>query len=264
MMIPKSIKAWVTSRIQAAGAAIRVLAKSGRPVELEGRAGASDEPAYQDQALLMQHYGFRSRPGAGSELLTLGHLGSPTQRVAVASETPGQGPTDQVDGEVEIYSQHGQRIRLMEDGGVRVESGAGAVAWLKSDGSIHLSSGTGGGVATLAGARWTVQDDIAAHHNYVTGAPPIVGALVGGVVAVVTRGADAAFVLTLTVAPNPLAGDICLVTYSSSWGSAPLVSISGGGPTPFTASPTATNLRISCAALPVGVYTLTISSVGIS
>ena len=90
-------------------------------MELEGRAGASDEPAYQDQALIMQHYGFRSRPGPGTELLTLGHLGSPTQRVAVASETPGQGPTDQVDGEVEIYSQHGQRIRLMEDGGVRVE-----------------------------------------------------------------------------------------------------------------------------------------------
>ena len=263
MMIPKSIKAWVTSRIQAAGAAIRVLAKSGRPVELAGRAGAADEPDYQDQALLMQQYGFRSRPGAGSELLTLGHLGSPTQRVAVASETPGQGPTDQVDGEVEIYSQHGQRVQLQEDGGVRIQAGSGAVVWLRADGKVQISSG-GGGVATLDGARLTVQDDLASHHNYVTGAPPIVGALIGGVVAVVTRGADAAFVLTLAVAPNPLAGDICLVTYSSSWGTAPLVSISGGGSTPFTASPTATNLRISCAALPVGVYTLTVTSVGIS
>ena len=264
MMIPKQIKAWVTSRIQAAGAAIRVIAKSGRPVELAGRAGASDEPDYQDQALLMQHYGFRSRPGPGTELLTLGHLGSPTQRVAVASETPGQGPTDQVDGEVEVYSQHGQRVQLQADGGVRIQSGSGAVVWLKADGKIQLSSGNGSGVATLDGSRWVVQDDIASNHNLVTGPPPIVGALVGGVVPVVTRGADAAFVLTLTVAPNPLAGDICLVTYSRSWGSAPLVSISGGGPTPFTASPTATNLRISCAALPVGVYTLTITSVGVA
>ena len=181
----------------------------------------------------------------------------------VASETPGQGPTDQVDGEVEIYSQHGQRVQLQEDGGVRIQAGSGAVVWLRADGKVQISSG-GGGVATLDGARLTVQDDIASHHNFLTGAPPIVGALVGGVVPVITAGADGCFVLTLTVAPNPLAGDICLVTYSSSWGSAPLVSISGGGPTPFTASATSTSVKISCAALPVGVYTLTITSVGIS
>ena len=146
---------------------------------------------------------------------------------------------------------------------MRIQAGSGAVVWLRADGKVQISSG-GGGVATLDGARWTVQDDIASHHNFLTGAPPIVGALVGGVVPVITAGADGCFVLTLTVAPNPLAGDICLVTYSSSWGSAPLVSISGGGPTPFTASATSTSVKISCSALPVGVYTLTISSVGIS
>ena len=262
MMIPKQIKAWVTSRIQAAGAAIRVIAKSGRPVELAGRAGASGEPDYQDQALLMQHYGFRSRPGAGTELLTLGHLGSPTQRVAVASETPGQGPTDQVDGEVEIYSQHGQRVQLQADGGVRIQSGSGAVAWLKADGSIQVSSGNGGGVATLSGSRWTVQDEAAAQRYYVTGTPPIaVG--VPGVTATVTAGADGCFSLTL-VAASLTAGTVATVTYTAPWSSPPLVTVSGGGPLPIVASATTTQITISCAALPVGAYVLTVSSTGVA
>ena len=264
----RQIKAWVLQQITNLGGRwARIAASSSiRRYELEGRAGGTgeegdDEEPYQDSAVLYQQYGFRSRPAPGSDSISVACGGS-SQRVILATETPGAGPTDQVDGEVEVYSSTGQRIRLMHDGGVRIESGAGAIAWLKADGSIQLSTGTGGGVATLSGARWTVQDEIATHHTYVTGAPPIVGALVGGVVALVTGGADGCFTMTLTVAPNPLAGDICLVTYSSSWGSPPLVSISGGGPVSFSASPTATNLKIGASALPVGVYTLTITSVG--
>ena len=79
MMVPKSLADWVMSRIQRAAARVRTIAKSGRPVELRGYAGAAGEPDYQDPALLMQQYGFRSRPGPGTEAATLPVMGEKTQ-----------------------------------------------------------------------------------------------------------------------------------------------------------------------------------------
>ena len=261
-MIPKWLRDYVGGRLAAATARVRAIAKSGRPVELAGHAtGSGDEP-YQDQALLMQHYGFRSRPGPGSEVVALAVAGYSSQLVAVASETPGQGPTDQTDGEVELYSQHGQRVQLQQDGGVRIQSKSGAVAWLKADGTIQLSPGNGTAVATLSGARWTVRDEAAAQRFYCTGTPPIaVG--VPGVTATVTAGADGCFSLTL-IAAAITAGTVATITYTAPWSSPPLVTVSGGGPLPIVATATTTQITISCAALPVGAYVLVVSSTGIA
>ena len=260
-MIPRWLRDYVAARIAAATARVRSIAKSGRPVELVGHAtGAGDDP-YQDQALMLQHYGFSSRPRPGSEVVALAVAGYSSQLVAVASETPGQGPTDQVDGEVELYSQHGQRVQLQADGGVRIQAASGAVAWLKADGSVQVSSGNGGGVATLSGARWTVQDEAAAQRYYVTGTPPI-AAGVPGVTATVTAGADGCFSLTL-IAAAITAGTVATITYTAPWSSPPLVSISGGGPLPLVAAATTTQITVSCAALPVGAYVLVVTSTGI-
>ena len=91
--------------------------------------------------------------------------------------------------------------------------------------------------------------------------PPPVAAGVAGVVATVTQGGDSCFSLTL-VAASITAGTVATITFNAPWPSPPMVSVSGGGPLPFIAAATSTQITLSCASLPVGAYVLTITSVG--
>lgn len=265
MIIPKPLQTWIINRIKSVAASIRTIAKSERPVELAGRAGAADEPDYQDQGLLMQHYGFRSRPGAGSELVTLAHLAAATQRLAVASESPGTGPTDQEDWEVEIYSKTGQRIRLMADGSMHLSVPGGGVVYLPPDGRVLLADGSGG-TATLEGGRLTVSTELAARHYFGTGAQPTATVISANVTtAVVSAGTDASCVLLLTVGPNPSVGPLCIVTYAAAWPTTPIAyAVQNGSAEKIRISSTPTGMTLSCPSLPVGSYELTLVSIGVA
>jgi len=265
MIIPKALQTWIINRIKSAAASIRTIAKSGRPVELAGRAGAADEPDYQDQGLLMQHYGFRSRPGAGAELVTLAHLAAATQRLAVASEAPGTGPTDQEDWEVEIYAKAGQRIRLRADGSMVLSVTGGAQAQLLPSGSVVLTDGSGG-TATLAAGRLTASTELAAQHYYGTGSQPTATVISTNVTtAVVSAGTDSCCVLLLTVGPNPSVGPLCIVTYAAAWPTTPIAyAVQNGSAEKISISSTPTGMTLSCPSLPVGSYELTLVSVGVA
>ena len=211
-MTLRQFKSWVQQQIANLGARwARVAASSAvRVYELEGRAGGegeegADEEPYQDAAVMYQHYGFRSRPGAQSEVISVA-CGGTSQRTIIASEVPGTGPLDQEDGEVEIYSQHGQRIRLMVDGSVVI-------------------SDSSGGTATLAAGRLTVSQDVAREHDLGTGAtpscvaaPPLL-ALANASTAILT-GTDRLCRVTLTVAganPAPAGTALFVATFARAY-----------------------------------------------
>ena len=267
MTIPKALQEWVMSRLRAVAARVRTIAKSGRPVELRGYAGAAGEPDYQDPALLMQQYGFRSRPGPGSEAATLPVMGEKTQALIVATEAPGVGPTDQVDWEVEVYAKTGQRLRHLADGSTSIAVPSGASALLKPDGSLTLASGTGGGYAALAGDRLTVNAEVAAERVYVSGSAPSVATANPNVTsATVTRGCDAACEVEIVVAPNPATGTVATLTYSRAWAGAPVVSVAQkGSAEKLNWSATSTTVLLTAAApgLPAGTYSLVITSTGL-
>ena len=267
MMVPKSLADWVMSRIQRAAARVRTIAKSGRPVELRGYAGAAGEPDYQDPALLMQQYGFRSRPGPGTEAATLPVMGEKTQALIVATEAPGVGPTNQQDWEVEVYAKTGQRLRHLADGSTSLTVASGASALLKPDGSLTLASGTGGGYAALAGDRLSVNAELAAERVYVSGsAPTLTTANANVTLATVSRGCDAACEVEITVAPSPATGTVATLTYSRAWAGAPVVSVAQKGSNEkLSWSATSTTVVLSAAApgLSAGTYSLVITSTGL-
>jgi phage gp45-like len=89
--------------------------------QAEGRQHDPSEPETQGTTRRMQHYGLRSRAPAGSDQLLLAPGGASNQKICIATETPGLGPTDQVEGEVELYAKPGQRVRLDKDGNVRID-----------------------------------------------------------------------------------------------------------------------------------------------
>ena len=226
MMIPQWLTRFVEGKIRAAAARVRVITKSGRPVELAGYAGAAGEESYQDPALLMQQYGFRSRPGPGSEAATLKVMGEKTQALFVATEAPGVGPNDQADWEVEVYAKTGQRIRLMADGSLRLSATGGAVAQLLTNGSVVLTDGSGG-TATLAAGRLTLSQDVARDHDLGTGNAPACAAaapllsLANASTTAIT-GTDRLCRVTLTVAganPAPAGTALFVVTFARAYSS---------------------------------------------
>lgn len=243
-MIPQWLTQFVENKIRAAAARVRTIAKSGRPVELAGYAGAAGEESYQDPALLMQQYGFRSRPGPGSEAATLKCLGEKTQALIVATEAPGVGPNDQEDWEVEIYAKTGQRIRLRADGSLHLSVTGGAVADLRADGSVVLTDSSGG-TATLANGRLTVAQDVARDHDLGAGdpptciaAPPLL-ALANGSTATAT-GTDRLFRVTLIVAganPAPAGTALFIATFARAYSSGGMGQVTQeSGDKKFTAS----------------------------
>lgn len=98
------------------------LSSANRYDGVDGQESDGDEPEPQRTIERMQHYGFRSRPRATSRAVVLQVNGGAGNNVSVAEETPGTGPTDQKDGEVEVYSEYGQRIRYLQDQNLRVDA----------------------------------------------------------------------------------------------------------------------------------------------
>lgn len=237
-MTLRQIKNWVLQQISNLGARwARVAASSAvRVYELEGRAGGegeegADEEPYQDAAVIYQHYGFRSRPGPQSEIISVA-CGGTTQRVVIASETPGTGPTDQEDGEVELYAQTGQRIRLRADGSLHLSVTGGAVVQLLANGSVVLTDNAGG-TATLAAGRLTVARDVARDHDLGAGSAPAcapTAALLAVAEASTTAitGTDRLCRITLTVAgANPATSGMALfdVTFARAYSSGAMAQV---------------------------------------
>jgi len=193
-VIPK----WLEDFVKAGSARVRTIVRSGRPLELAGDAG----PSHQVQSLYMQHYGFRSRPGPGTEVATVAILANANQRMGVASEAPGTGPADQADWEVEIYSRTGQRIRLRKDGGLYLEAAGGGKVTLQPNGTVLLNDG-GAGAVRLQGGVLTVADDVVARdiarrHDLGRGAAPT-GTGAPGLTTATVVGTDRLFRVTIIV-----------------------------------------------------------------
>lgn len=115
--------------------------------EVTGWPSGPGEPEGGDQVRRLQHYGFRSAPPAGSELLTVAVGGAAGQHVAIASDTPGAGPTDQAEGDVTVYCQDGATCRIVANG---------ASILIDANGKITVDAAPGqdivlnGGTANLA------------------------------------------------------------------------------------------------------------------
>lgn len=255
-MLPRWAR-WIVCEIQDAALRVARLARSdaGRFYEVEGRAGAEDEPSYEDRAQFLQHYGFRSRPAADSLVATLCHMGASSQRVIVADETPGAGPSDQEEGEVELYSTFGQRIRLRTSGRLTLETSHGSRAELREDGSVVITDAAGGQVR-LADKRLTAAEDVACSHDLGTGVTPTALQLLPQVVVTGTAGTDRLFEVSFNVVNNPVPPAPCLqVTFARSYGAAPLAVMAhhGGERKKITWQTSQTGITVSAEEqLPVG------------
>lgn len=80
-----------------------------------GQQAAGDEPEVERTVYRMQHYGLRSRPRPTSQCVVLPVNCGAGNNVCIATETPGTGPQNQADDDVELYSAHGQRVQLNAD-----------------------------------------------------------------------------------------------------------------------------------------------------
>lgn len=125
--------------------------------QMEGYAGDAADPDDQRSVKRLQHYGLRSRPPRGSQIMLLGPGGATSQKVYVASEAPGTGPADQAEGEVELYAKPGQRVILDKDGQITLTT-KGATIRIDTDGNVLISAegahetrvnGGGAAVATV-------------------------------------------------------------------------------------------------------------------
>lgn len=117
---------------------------------MEGRDADPDEPESQQKMRWLQTYGIASKPRAGSEVVAVSLGGAASNRVAIASATPGAGPQTQEDGEVELYSEHGQRVVLDKDGRITV-SASGSTIVLKPDGTVAIDAKAGSDVVVNGG-----------------------------------------------------------------------------------------------------------------
>jgi phage baseplate assembly protein V len=71
-------------------------------------------------------YGLTARPSNGAEAIVLSVGGSTAHPVAVVvSDRGGERPTDLLDGEVALYSKHGQSVILRTDGSISLVPKAG-------------------------------------------------------------------------------------------------------------------------------------------
>lgn len=120
-------------------------------VRMQGREHDADEPEDQEVMRFLQHYGLRSRPRAGSEMAAVSVLGATNNRVCVATETPGTGPTDQEDGEVELYSQFGQRVTLDKDGQITITA-KNATVLIDSAGNVTIDPASGKDLVLAGGS----------------------------------------------------------------------------------------------------------------
>lgn len=219
--------------------------------QLEGTLGVPSDPLFQHPVRRFQHYGFRSRPRVGAELICVSPRGGTSNRVSIASEVSGQGPQEQQEGEVEIYSEFGQRIIL------------------STDGTITLKEFQGG-KATFSQKTLSVDQCVESQHFQGKGPTPIVTpgpGLGGGTVAL--RGSDAGFILNFVVVkttPGPLA----IVFFAEAYKTAPVLGLclldsataKAMALTPFYALPSAASIQVLADGLLPGSYQLSFVVVG--
>lgn len=220
--------------------------------QLEGSMGEPGEPAYQHPIRRFQHYGFRSRPKVGAELICVAPRGGTSNRVSIASEVPGEGPQNQAEGEVELYSQFGQRI------------------FLKEDGSIHILEASGG-QASFTNKILSVEQVVESQHFQGKGTAPLAtpGPGLGGGIALAS-GTDAGFTLNLVVKmPGP--GPLATVFFSSVYQVPPrgiglcaidVATAKAMMTSPFYVIPSTNSLQIFADGLLPGSYGLSLILIG--
>ncbi len=141
---------------------------SGTTDETEGEQTFPGEPSYQRAVRRYQHFGFRSRPPAGVDVIRV--MTNRSEGATVAEESSRFGPSDLADGETCIYnSVTGLKITLKTNGDmhiqvpsgqkVMIDDGSGASALIKKsdfDGHTHgpgsYTAGTTAVTGTSAGA----------------------------------------------------------------------------------------------------------------
>lgn len=200
--------------------------------EVRGRAREETDPDYQHPLRYVQHYGLRSRPGAGAEVIGVAPGGVSAQRVGVASEVPGLGPQEQPEWEVELYCKFGQRIVLSQDGRLTLLTSHGNKVELLESGALVLTSKGGATLTMDAAGKVSEHDELlrSTHFGGRGGTPTIAlpaggGALGNGgqIIAVLTEGTDTAFRFTCQVDPMTPGGpgDIAEVTFAKKFTRAP-------------------------------------------
>lgn len=141
---------------------------SGQGDETEGEQTLPDEPTIQVPVRRYQHFGMRSRPPAGVDVIRVRtSAGTAGNSAVIAEESSRFGPSDLNDGEVALYNKViGLRVLLDQNGTIHIQvppgqkvaiddgSGAAALATkadidaLKSWASSHAHSGVSTGAGT--------------------------------------------------------------------------------------------------------------------
>ncbi len=128
LRVPEAIRDYVQQQL---GRLVRyrrqTLVNANGADEVTGWPAGPGEPDGSDQVRRLQHYGFRSSPPAGAELLTVAVGGAAGQHVAFASEAPGAGPTDQASGDVAVYCADGATVRVIANGATILIDANGAI-----------------------------------------------------------------------------------------------------------------------------------------
>jgi len=137
---------------QRIGTAIRYcfIADTDNDAPTFGRvAGEYDDdgnPGPPENVRIMQDFGLRTRPVAGSESIKLSVGAGMGNGVLVATENTLYGPTDLQDGEVALYNSLDQggvlcRIRLSNDGSIVIVSKNAEIRLDSSSGNVTVNGG---------------------------------------------------------------------------------------------------------------------------
>lgn len=236
--------------------------------QLDGR--DEEGRTWQDPAALFQHYGHRSRLGARAQAI-VGFLGGiKSQRVMVATRSPGDDPPELADWEADVYSRFKQRIHLREDGSLYITTDKGHRIELRADGRIFLHSKGGAEVELDASDLTTSISHITGRGGTPTVLPEQAGLGSGGQ-AVMSGGTDNAFQVTLTAdsMTAPGGGDVCTVTFATPFKDAPFAiagMVSGNGDAqPYISSIASDKLTIGLQKAPLqtgGIYNVTVLVTG--
>lgn len=150
LMIGGRMIKWSTTATQNARQGwIRVTIPPVDPANPAGTSGQKERDN-TDSVRLIQQYGFRSRPIAGSEIVIGKPRGGPNNEVALGTDNLSRGPSDLAEGECAIYSSAD-----------RMESGTQALCRVRlgADGKIAVDSKTGQDVVVNQGTKKVARVD---------------------------------------------------------------------------------------------------------
>ena len=221
--------------------AILAVASQDGDDSAEGYQVASTDPQTQHAARKFQHYGFRSRPPVGSEIIALSLHGKTSNRVYIASEAAGTGPTSQEEDEVEIYSKYGHSIALQKTGRILfVDAGGAEMTWHN-------------------GRLYHAQD-------VYTGSAPLPVPSSADLTITSVSGADSFFEVTFAVVNQITKGSaLFTATFASAYPSAPLsIAVMRVGGKKITWSVTASDITLTADEnMAVGSYTVVFHTGGL-